>query len=130
MQLPTELVEKYLYGMPFHDYCSLRFLKVSHAMIADGNSLFDNMFMIGRNKKLKPARATPIGKFSKKFIETSNNYDFTTLLKSHQNFNKKPFFKKLLTEDASTKLKFKKLRQQKSEAKRRHKEVVEMTTSL
>ena len=117
-QIPTVLIEKFLYGMPFIDYCRLRFMKMAIKMELDGNSLFNEMYEIGRNGNFKPKRACPVGTFSKKFIDLKNNFDFDQTLKIHQNSDKKYFFSQILKEDAEIKKRFKEVRRAKAEERR------------
>ena len=119
MQVPTNLIESYLFGMDFKTYCALRFFKVAYAMKIDKNHLFDNMYQTGRDGKLKPARGAPIGKFSKKFIETSNNFDYEALLKTSKNFNKKSFSRVIIAENGAINKKFKQARKEKEDERRR-----------
>ena len=119
MQTPTVLIEKYLFGMPFQDYCRLRFMRTASKMEADKNEIFDDMYEIGRNEKLKPKRASPIGTFSKKYIETFNGYNLEKLEKTHKNANKRQFFSQIIIRSAQIKKKFKDLRKAKRLERRR-----------
>ena len=121
MQTPTVTIEKYLFGMPFHDYCRLRFMRTASKMVADENEIFQEMHEMGRNGKLKPKRASPIGTFSKKYIETVNGYNFDTLDKTHKNANKRQFFSQIIIESAKIKKKYAELRKAKKLERRRNK---------
>ena len=121
MQTPTVIIEKYLFGMPFHDYCRLRFMRTASKMVADENEIFQEMHEMGRNGKLKPKRASPIGTFSKKYIETVNGYNFDTLDKTHKNANKRQFFSQIIIESAKIKKKYAELRKAKKLERRRNK---------
>ena len=78
-------------------------MTIAKKMELDGNSLFDDMYELGRNSKFKPKRACPVGTFSKKFIDLKNNFDHEEYIKIHRNSNKKYFFSQLLKEDAKIK---------------------------
>ena len=112
-QIPTVMIEKFLYGMPFVDYCRFRFMKLAKKMEYDGNSLFEDMYEEGRNNRYRPKRACPVGTFSKKYIELMNSFDFEHFAKIHHD-SKKQFFSQILKEDAAIKKKFRELRKSKA----------------
>ena len=103
MQTSTKVIENFLYGMPFLDYCKLRFMRIADKMEKDGNHLFENMYEKGRKGIYKPKRGCPIGTFSKKYIEALNTFDFKKAQFIHKNRNTKLFFRQLLQEDESKK---------------------------
>ena len=71
-QVPSNLIERMLFGAPFLDYCAYRFSRTADAMLKDGNPIFDAIRVL-ENGQMRIKHGQPVGEFTKKFIKLHNS---------------------------------------------------------